>query len=92
MRAVLPVWKTHSGHNLHFESQIPPAKILAKSIRQQHGFRLDRVDKNPFNCIPLPGTSTETPNETSALLPARPHDQDLAGHRYGGLAAPRETD
>ncbi len=46
MRAVLPVWKTHPSHILHFESQIPPAEILAESIRRRHGFRLGRVDKN----------------------------------------------
>ena len=46
MRAILPVWRTHPGHVLHFEAQIPPAELLAESIRRRHGFRLGKVDKN----------------------------------------------
>ena len=46
MRAILPVWRTHPGHILHFEAQIPPAELLAESIRRRHGFRLGKVDKN----------------------------------------------
>ncbi|KAH8193506.1 hypothetical protein TruAng_012328 [Truncatella angustata] len=45
-RAILPVWRTHPSHILHFESQIPPAEILAESIHRRHGFRLGRVDKS----------------------------------------------
>lgn len=33
IRAILPVWRTHPGHILHFESQVPPAELLAETIR-----------------------------------------------------------
>ncbi|KAI1839459.1 hypothetical protein JX266_014330, partial [Neoarthrinium moseri] len=46
MRAILPVWRTHPTHIMHFEAQIPPAEIIAESIRRRHGLRLGRVDKN----------------------------------------------
>ena len=51
MRAILPVWRTHPGHILHFESQVPPARLLAESIRRRHGLRLGRIDqKHPLVC------------------------------------------
>ncbi|KAH8193912.1 hypothetical protein TruAng_011923 [Truncatella angustata] len=82
MRAILPVWRTHPSHILHFESQMPPAEILAESIRRRHGFRLGRDRQRTSTTAANPTTDVAGPSMNTLGLQYVPEVGKREQHPY----------
>lgn len=59
-RAVLPVWRTTPVPILHYESGIPPARVLLQQIRKRASLRLRLLDEHhPLATRVQPGTDAQ---------------------------------
>ncbi|EKG09112.1 hypothetical protein MPH_13900 [Macrophomina phaseolina MS6] len=86
-RAALPVWRTTPVPILHYESEIPPARVLLQQIHKRASLRLRLLDEHhPLAIRVRPGTNAQGLGKKKRGRPFRDQEAQLKVTRVQRMA------